>query len=365
MTTTTKPNQPAAEPGSGPARRRRRLARVVLLVVSLGTALLAGEFAARWQIEGSFLEAVDSILGLRTAAEPGGDANLVEDALLGFKLNPALPGVNSRGVRHAEFEASKPAGRFRVFLIGDSVGFPLDGFFHDVETSCRARSRHDLEFVNACVHGYTTYQERLFLERDLLPLAPDLVVLQYCVNDNFRFLHRLTSKGRRLVTPEAKNFLFPEGDGFWPWLTRSSYLVYSIRKLMLSSQAAEERAWQGIGRAAWTDATWPDEEEQVLSMRDSLRTIGARLVVLAVPHEDQLDADELARDAAFVLKPQRMLGEICARLSVPFVDVQPDLLPHRGEGLYLDRLHLSPSGHRLVGQRLAAFLDERHLVPID
>ncbi len=355
--------QPGGKPRPHRTPRRRGLVRAALVLASLALALLAGEFAARWRIEGSFLEAVDSVLGVRTAAEPGHDPGLVEHPELGFKLSPHLAGVNSQGVRHAEFSSPKPAGRFRVFLLGDSIGFPLDGFFRDVEQALRRASTRDLEFVNACVHGYTTYQERLFLERDLLPFAPDLVILQYCVNDNYRFLHRLTSKGRRLVTNEAKNYLFPAGDGWWPWLARSSYLVYSVRKLMLSSTATSERVWAGIGRAAWTDATWPDQEEHLRAIADRLGAIGARLIVLAVPHEDQLDTASLAEDGQFVMKPQRQLAAICERLDVPMLDVHPELLADRQAGLYTDRLHLAPRGHRLVGKRLVEFLEARQLVP--
>lgn len=349
----------------GPASRRRKLARLVLVLGSLVATLLVGEFAARWWIDGSFLEAVDSLFGLRTAAEPRHDGGLIGDAELGFRLSPSFPGVNSLGIRHAELDVPKPAGRFRALLIGDSVGFPLDGFFRHVERHSSSRSKRDLEFVNACVHGYTTYQARVFLERDLLDLAPDLVILQYCVNDNHRFLHRLTSKGRRLLTLEASNYLFPAGDGFWPNLTRASYLVYALRKGLLSRQTAGELAWEGIERSAWVDATWPAQEEHVRSMAASVRAAGGRFMVLAVPHEDQLDPLHLARDREFVLKPQRQLAAICTRLGVPFLDVHDGLAAHRSEALFTDRLHLAPRGHELVGTLVSTFLAEQALVPTD
>lgn len=356
---------PAPVAARRPPARRRKLARLMLVLGSLLATLLVGEFAARWWIDGSFLEAVDSVFGLRTAAEPRTDGGLVEDAELGFKLSPTLAGVNSLGIRHAELDVPKPAGRFRALLIGDSVGFPLDGFFRHVERHASSRSARDLEFVNACVHGYTTYQERAFLERDLLDLAPDLVILQYCVNDNYRFLHRLTSKGRRLLTLEASNYLFPAGDGFWPTLTRASYLVYALRKVLLSRQAAGELAWEGTERSAWVDTTWPAQEEHLRSMAQSVRAAGGRFMVLAVPHEDQLDPLHLAGDREFVLKPQRQLAAICARLGVPFLDVHGALATHRAENLFLDRLHLSPRGHELVGTLVGTFLVEHSLVPTD
>jgi lysophospholipase L1-like esterase len=350
---------------SRPRPRRRWLVRAGLVLGSVVATLAAGEFAVRWHVEGSFLEAVDSILGLRTAAEPGQDGGLVADPLLGYKLSPSHQGVNSRGVRHAELEPSKPPGQLRIFMVGDSVGFPLDGFFRHVERTLRATSTRDLQFVNACVHGYTTYQERYFLERDLLDLAPDVVILQYCVNDNHRFLHRLTSKGRRLVTLEAKNYLLPEGDGLWPRLSRASYLAYAVRRSLLSWRAASELPWEGTSRAAWSEETWPEQEEHLRSMAASVRAAGGRLMVMAVPHEHQLAPEHLARDRDFVLMPQRRLGDICAKIGVPFLDLHPALAAQRGDGLFTDTVHLSPKGHELVGTILSAFLVEHGLVPAD
>ncbi len=348
---------------SQPRPRSKRRQRLLLASVSVVLSLLLAEFAARWWVEGTFLEAVDSVFGTSTAADPGNHAPVVADDLLGFRLNPDLPDVNSRGVRHAEFPAAKPADKFLVLLLGDSVGFPLDGFFAETGTIVRAASGRDLEFVNACVHGYTTHQEWLFLERDLLDLEPDLVVVQYCINDNHRFLHRLTSRGRRLMTPEARNYLFPEGEGVWPWLARHSHLVYCVRRAMLGAATASERGWEGTGRAAWMDETWVDLEADLRAMAERLRAQGGQLAVMAVPHEDQIDAACIAEHGSFVSKPQRCLAAACERLAVPYLDLQPTLLTHRDEGLFTDRLHLTRHGHRLVGKLLADFLIARSLVP--
>lgn len=356
----------ATPPQPAPRRklsRRKKLAFAALSVIlSTTVALALGEFVARWTIEGSFLEAVDSITGLRTAAGSG-EPPLVADPDLGFKLNPETEGVNSLGLRHGELAAAKPA--LRVLLLGDSISFPMEGYYRDLDAAFRARVE-GAEVINASVHGYTTYQERVFLERDLLALEPDLVILQYCINDNYRFLHRLTSKGRRLMTLEAKNYLFPEGDGVLPWLTRSSYLVYSLRKLLLGTEAhaASRFPWDDqISRAAWTDATWGDQERHIRSMAASLERVGGQLAVLAAPAESQLDDGLLQADRDYTVKPQLELRGICARLGLPYLDPHAEFLAHRDAELFTDGLHLTSAGHRLMGRLLVEFLEEEGLLP--
>lgn len=347
---------------SAPRSRRRRLGKFLLATGALFAALLVAEFAARWQVEGSLREALGSVFGWDSTV--ANSTGVVHDAELGFRLDPRLPGVNARGLRHRDLPPGAHPGQQLVLLLGDSVGFPLDGFFADVRDRLRPLVRGDVEFVNACVHGYTTWQERRYLERDLLPLRPDVVLLQYCVNDNHRMLHRLTTEGRRLLTPEARNYLFPDGDGAWPWLSRNSYLVYAVRKLLYGRSLAGQREWQGLGRAAWVDATWPEQAENLEAMATQLRAIGAKFAVIAVPHEDQLEPECLAADAEMVCKPQRQLAAICARLDVPFLDLHEVLLARRADGLFTDRLHLTPAGHRLVGKAVADFVVAQRLVPL-
>jgi lysophospholipase L1-like esterase len=220
--------------------------------------------------------------------------------------------------------------------------------------------------INAACHGYTTYQERLLLERDLLVLEPDLVLVQYCVNDNWRFLHRLTSTGRRLMTPEAKAYLFPEGNGFLGWLYRTSYLAYGVRQWLygLGQRPRSDLPWQDdrAVAAAWRDETWIEQEQHFAAMAAAAHVVRGKLAVLAVPWEHQIDPALLARDAALARKPQRLLGAICARLGVPFLDVHESFVAAGDRRLYTDGLHLTAAGHAIVAAQVAEWLGAENLL---
>jgi lysophospholipase L1-like esterase len=92
---------------------------------------------------------------------------------------------------------------------------------------------------------------------------------------------------------------------------------------------------------------------------------GARLLVLAVPHEAQLAAAALAADAAYACMPQARLGAWCRAHGVPFVDVHAAFVRHRDEHLFLrgDPVHLSDAGHALVAAELHDALAAAHLLP--
>lgn len=70
--------------------------------------------------------------------------------------------------------------------------------------SLRERLADRVEVLNGAVPGYTTHQERLWLETEFASLEPNLVLLQYCLNDNFEFLHRFEPGSSILVTEEAR-----------------------------------------------------------------------------------------------------------------------------------------------------------------
>lgn len=332
----------------------------ITTVFAFVLAAAIGEFCARWYIEGSFLEAVDSVLGLRTAADPGDEPNLVPDAELGFKLNPRLSGVNSLGLRYPEEIVRKPSGAFRMVVVGDSISYPMDGYVAYLDEYLPA----GVEVINGSVHGYTTYQERRFLERDLLKLSPDLVLVQYCLNDNFRFLHYLTSTGKRLMTLEAKTTLLPEGSEFINWLSRKSYLVYGIRRTWYARTLKEKSIpWENpFLKQAWDEQSWTEQKEHFGAMARAAKKAGARFAVIAVPHEAQFDAGLYREKKDRLLYPQRQLATICAEQGVPFLDLHGPLFARRTESIFYDELHLTAVGHEIVGEEVARFLREKGLV---
>lgn len=99
--------------------------------------------------------------------------------------------INSHGLRDREYAEAKPEGTFRIVMLGDSTcfgwGAPQDETAAKIlEKELNAASlppyRH-FEVLNAGVGNYDTGQEVAHYENYDRAFHPDLVILEYFIND--------------------------------------------------------------------------------------------------------------------------------------------------------------------------------------
>jgi lysophospholipase L1-like esterase len=153
------------------------------------------------------------------------------DARVIYELNPHWPEFNSLGMRQAEIAPAMLKDHFVIAAIGDSHTFGIGST--ERERAFPMRLQHYLArltaqpitVLNFGVPGYNMAQELEVLRAKALPLRPDLVVLQYTVNDEHisnwiqprfptlnRAIHRsvfLTSTWKRLLySPRTQTPLF-------------------------------------------------------------------------------------------------------------------------------------------------------------
>jgi lysophospholipase L1-like esterase len=96
--------------------------------------------------------------------------------------------INSQGMRaDHDYPKAKPPGVQRILSLGDSfaIGYEVDVqdcFASVLERELRSRG-YAVEVLNAGVSGYSTAEECLYLERELLQYEPDLVLVSFYTND--------------------------------------------------------------------------------------------------------------------------------------------------------------------------------------
>jgi hypothetical protein len=108
---------------------------------------------------------------------------------LDVQYEGAATHTNSAGFRSPEHDVAKPANKFRIVGIGDSVLFGL-GIGDDENFLAVTNERlngtdpqQPFEAINTAVPGYNTVMEVETLEAKGLAYSPDLVVVAWCGND--------------------------------------------------------------------------------------------------------------------------------------------------------------------------------------
>lgn len=299
------------------------------------------------------------------------------DAELGWRHRPAADDTywgarvrtNVHGMRGPERALAKPAGR-RLVVLGDSVVFGLlleddaDTFPARLEHALAARTTGSFECLNTGVCGWSTRQERLFLERDGGRWQPDVVVLGFVLNDvtecgaGHVAVQLVASRPARLPAWIAESGIYLAlrelalrralaGDSPAALAHRSRLTPYHL--ILQPDSAPVQVAWEQVlpeleGILAWCQA----------------RTIP--LVLVVFPFALQL------REPTAV-SPQTILADFARGRELPFLDLLPPLAAaQRARGLaqgalFLDGLHPTALGNELAAAELARFLVEGGLVP--
>ena len=335
-----------------------------LVTIGLATLLALGavELYLRYQVLGSFSAVWTGFMrGDVPYANLGSEQWVLNDPELGYRLNPAQPEINSIGIRGGEVPLEKPAGIQRIVVLGDSVAWPENGFVKLLGDKLAGRA----EVINAAIPGYTTHQERILFERELLKFKPDLVILQVCLNDNHRFLHRFNARGGMIWAREAERALLPsEGDPL-ALLPNWSYLAIRVRlAYMRMTTPRAQFPWDSTPDfvTGWRDDGWDLFRAEFDQIREAVETVDSRLSVVVFPFAPQFRKDLLKADAAYVLKPQRVLKQICDEAAVPLLDMYSVIRDNGGRELLPDRIHLSKEGHVVAADALYEHLVDNQLV---
>lgn len=118
------------------------------------------------------------------------------DPVLGWHSHPGREGpfsteffdvqvsINSRGLRDAETTLEKPDGIRRVVVIGDSFAWGYGVEQAETFSSLLESALPATEVINGGVSGYSTDQALLWLRRDGIRYAPDVVVYVLSGNDD-------------------------------------------------------------------------------------------------------------------------------------------------------------------------------------
>ena len=262
-----------------------------------------------------------------------------------------------------------------MLILGDSIGFYGDDLDDTFPGHIRQELRKDpayekIDVVDGCIKGYTNYQEVAYLKKFGVKFDPDLVGIEFCLNDVHKFLMAFTFDANGKIVPNSYQISSEEISRSRSWPRRMmshSYLLVWLRDhVKVVKNLALWQVEHGFSfdyrydiNTAWKDDGWPDIEKQLAEYRDLGHQKNFPVFLVVFPVATQYQQDYLARDRDYVLKPQRKLKEICARLGIPFYDLYPDLNPSL---IGPDAIHLTKEGRARAGSLITRFLVESKLL---
>jgi lysophospholipase L1-like esterase len=283
--------------------------------------------------------------------------------------------INADGFRGPRVARPKPPGTFRIVVLGDSVAFGYgvaepDAFPRVLERALAPRATRPIEVANLSVSGYNPYTEAALFADVGASYEPDLVLVQFCVNDladpTLHFdASTLLGVG---AIPDAA---FPDPPARRAPPHAPSRLALACRRLrtcalLADALAAAMERRPGSGElAAALRSSDPASPTQLAWLRARYAEILAAawpvpLVVAAFPY-----ATELAPGAPARLQAQLVaLGDDAGWTTVDLLPAFRRAAEAGGAPLFLDVWHPSRAGHRVAGEALAAQLSCRGLVPV-
>ena len=195
--------------------------------------------------------------------------------------------TNRLGFRVRETTVAKPAGLFRVVALGDSSTFGV--CVGDDETFCAqaerllnadARAGRRVEVINAGVIGYNTMQGLRTLQRVILPLQPDCVVVSFAVNDsaeggqlrNYLGRHRPELETLPPAVVSVRNLLWNH-SAVCRWLLRDFF----------AGQAYLDRVREAGVKAGWKPGSSEDYRRNLEEIVRIARAHGIAVVFMPMP----------------------------------------------------------------------------------
>jgi len=275
--------------------------------------------------------------------------------------------VNARGYRGTLHDGRPAPGITRVLMLGDSVTFGSG--VSDGETfAALLDARPELEVINLGVDGYGTDQALLRLEREGLAYGPAVVVLNFCVrNDYFdNALPVALYDGRSpkpyfTVSPAGlvlhdQHLKLTGAQGAAVALMEESFLLNTLlyalgRGPQAVGAGREEEDWGGRRDTVLADFERAADLTRRLIRHAAERSAGAGAAFVLVVHPDRR---AWSGDVSLVtpLTSGGLDGTRIVLMQGEYADRGIDF-----DGITLDRLgHLSPSGHAAAARILQSVI---------
>jgi hypothetical protein len=350
------------------------------------------------------------------------------DPLLGTRLIPDKEGwwtqeefefrvpvrINSAGWRDVEHSLVKPAGVYRIVILGDSF---IEAMQVPLQDTIGRRLEQELnqsaegaryEVISLGVSGYGTASEMLVYREIGRLYKPDLVLLAFYpgndVHNNSPKLEtvlppvysedgsldrvtagnkrtaRVSLLGRILGSSQAYRFfrkmVLTQHPALAGWLVEAGLVQPGAvtESPVRAGVPLDYWVYASVVDPDWQDA-WRHTESLLTEFRRMVETNGSRFVVVVIAGREQVDRrswEEIVRthpalqDGAWnVYGPEQRLSRWCDEKRIIFLRLSDAFLAARGTAgplYYRYDGHWTPAGHRVAADTITRFLRDRDIL---
>ena len=269
---------------------------------------------------------------------------------------------NSEGLRDAaSHPVPKPAGVFRILLVGDSFTMGAANQYDEIWPVLLERRLSEkgfrVDIVKAGIESFDTGSELIMMHRLVPKYHPDLVLMAFLPNDIF------DNKALRAALTPARQLA--AGLSF----TNLESVALFKRVLLSNDFAYSAVYWMTSRRQYFTEVQTSHAAEQYAITRELLSQAsqyasleGSRFAVASIPQCFQVlaKADHLRLPGLAVDSVDRRLRQLAEQRGFPWLSSLDTLAAHYAahrEELY-NRLdgHFTPLGNRIFGEWLVGEL---------
>jgi lysophospholipase L1-like esterase len=261
---------------------------------------------------------------------------------------------NSLGFRDREHRVEKPEGTYRILILGDSISMGLmvkddEDIFPNVLERRLKTLQGNAEVLNFGVSGYNTRQEVATLIKKGLVYDPDLVVVQYCLNDRMEMNGGIIRELCALENSRAGI----ENSLLNPLLSRSA--LYRFLYFRVLHRTREQNLEQREETLALLKQDSVEESFQLLRATASEHDFDVLVAVFPV----------FAKVSDIRLAEHRRIAHLSSANGFFHLDLSKaftECSQQSEESISLDPLHPSVPGHACAATAIADYISQHRLM---
>ena len=288
------------------------------------------------------------------------DDNLIWklDPELGKKYFNGAFKVNEIGFRDNSYNEN---AEIKILILGDSVSWGHKIFNYKLtytymlEKFIEKSTKKYIEVINASVPGYSTFQHLNYLKNHGLKLKPDIIILQFSLNDVFERYNTVAQFGGDafFLGIDTRNSI----KGLKGWLIRNSHLYEMLMKGILKIYKKRENYNINNLLVDNPSSEIIDAWNLTLSEIDEIHKV-AKLhnipfAVMIAPHELQLYKNNSNQ-------PQVIIKNHAKKNNFEVLNLLQFFYSNYNKNnkiqLFIDDNHFSKTGHFLTAMSLHVFL---------